>query len=74
MLSRKISGDKLRRVREDRGLSVKAVADAVNRTPWNIYKIEQGKTQPSAVVYKALKAALDVGDNELVDDTVGSAA
>lgn len=75
MLSRKISGAKLRRAREDRGLSVAALAGAVRRSPSNIYKIEQGRAQPSAVVYVAIKAALDVGDKELVvDDAVGNAA
>lgn len=74
MLSRKISGAKLRRAREDRGLSVAALAAAVDRSASNLYKIEQGKAQPSAVVYMALKAVLDVGDNELVDDAVRSAA
>ena len=66
MLSRKISGAKLRRVREDRCLSVADIADAVGRTPSNIYKIENGVHQPSATVYAALKRVLDVGDEELV--------
>lgn len=74
MLSRKISGAKLRHVREDRCLSVADLAQAVGRTPSNIYKIEQGSHQPSAKVYAALKCALDVGDSELVDGTAGSAA
>jgi transcriptional regulator with XRE-family HTH domain len=74
MLSRKISGRKLRRVREDRCLTVAAVADAVGRTPSNIYKIEQGSCQPSPAVYAALKKLLDVGDSELADEAAGSAA
>lgn len=75
MLSRKISGAKLRHAREVRGVSVAALAGAVHRSPSNIYKIEQGKAQPSAAVYVALKAALDVGDHELVvDAAVGNAA
>ncbi|WP_200302290.1 helix-turn-helix domain-containing protein [Streptomyces adelaidensis] len=74
MLSRKICGAKLRRVREDRGLTVAALASAVRRTPSNIYKIEQGKAQPSSPVYAALKATLEVQDGELADETAGSAA
>ncbi|MEH0564688.1 helix-turn-helix transcriptional regulator [Streptomyces scabiei] len=74
MLSRKISGAKLRRVREERGLTVAALATAVERTPSNIYKIEQGKAQPSSPVYAAMKAVLEVQDGELVDDTAGTAA
>lgn len=73
MLSRKIRGAKLRRVREDRGLTVAALATAVKRSPSTIYKIEQGKAQPSSPVYAALKAALEVQDGELADETVGAA-
>lgn len=75
MLSRKISGAKLRRVREDRCLKVTEVADAAGCSRWNIYKIEQGDVQPSPRVYAALKALLGVQDNELViDEASGSAA
>jgi transcriptional regulator with XRE-family HTH domain len=74
MLSRKISGVKLRRIREERGLSVAALADAVQRSPSNIYKIEQGKAQPSAAVYVALKTTLEVDDKELVGERSESAA
>ncbi|MEU1474556.1 helix-turn-helix transcriptional regulator [Streptomyces sp. NPDC005760] len=74
MLSQRISGAKLRRVREQRCLTVAAIADAVGRTPSNIYKIEQGKAQPSPPVYAALKAVLEVGDSELVDEAAGTAA
>lgn len=73
MLSRRISGAKLRNVREERGLSVAAVADAAGRSASAIYKIEQGKAQPSAEVYAAFKRLLDVDDNELVE-RVGNAA
>ena len=74
MLSRKISGAKLRRVREDRCLKVTDVADAAGCSRWNIYKIEQGDTQPSAQVYAALKAVLEVSDDELIDEPAGSPA
>ncbi|WP_405856178.1 helix-turn-helix domain-containing protein [Streptomyces sp. NBC_01515] len=74
MLSRKINGAKLRHIRETRGLTVAALAGAVDRSSSNIYKIEQGKAQPSAVVYAALKTALQVEDTELVDERSGSAA
>ena len=74
MLSRKISGAKLRRVREDRCLKVTDVADAAGCSRWNIYKIEQGDTQPSAQVDAALKAVLEVSDDELIDEPAGSPA
>ncbi|MCH5678012.1 helix-turn-helix domain-containing protein [Streptomyces gilvus] len=74
MLSRKISGAKLRRVREDRCLKVTDLASAVGCSHWNIYKIESGRIQPSSRVYAALKVALEVDDTELVDEASGSAA
>ena len=68
MLSRKISGAKLRRVREDRCLKVTDLAAAAGCSRWNIYKIEQGDTQPSPQVYAALKTVLAVDDEALVAD------
>ncbi|MFE7966937.1 helix-turn-helix domain-containing protein [Streptomyces cellulosae] len=74
MLSRKISGAKLRRVREDRCLKVTELAEAAGCTHWNIYKIEKGATQPSPKLYAALKATLQVGDADLeVDASEGAA-
>lgn len=73
MLSRKISGAKLRRVREDRCLGVSELAQAAGCSHWNIYKIEQGSVQPSSKVYAALKAALSVDDGELADESAGTA-
>jgi predicted transcriptional regulator len=68
MLSRKISGAKLRRAREDRCRSVAEVAAAAGCSRWNIYKIEQGDAQPSAKVYAGMKAFLGVDDEALVDE------
>ncbi|MGA5486662.1 helix-turn-helix domain-containing protein [Streptomyces sp. DH20] len=74
MLSRKISGAKLRRVREDRCLKVTELAEAAGCSHWNIYKIEKGVTQPSPKVYAALKATLQVGDHDLEVDASEDAA
>lgn len=68
MLSRKVSGAKLRRVREDRCLKVTDLAEAAGCSRWNIYKIEQGDTQPSPQVYAALKTVLAVDDEALAVD------
>lgn len=73
MLSRRISGVKLRRVREDRCLKVTDLATAAGCSRWNIYKIEQGGTQPSPQVYAALKTALGAKDADLVDETQDAA-
>ncbi|MGW1039364.1 helix-turn-helix transcriptional regulator [Streptomyces sp. NPDC002547] len=74
MLSRKISGAKLRHVREDRCVEVADLAETVGCSRWTIYKIEQGKTQPSAKLYAALRSALAADEKELVDEAAGSAA
>lgn len=74
MLSHRISGVKLRRIREQRHLTVAAVADAAGCTHWNIYKIEQGKAQPSPSVYDGLKAVLEAEDSELAAEPAGSTA
>jgi transcriptional regulator with XRE-family HTH domain len=72
MLSQRISGAKLRRIREERCLKVTVIADAAGCSASNIYKIEQGKAQPSAQVYAALKAALAVEDSELAVDVMSA--
>ncbi|GGZ80492.1 helix-turn-helix domain-containing protein [Streptomyces echinoruber] len=80
MLTQRISGAKLRRVREERCLTVAAIADAAGCSASNIYKIEQGRAQPSPQVYARLKAALSVNDSDLTIDapteraTAGSTA
>lgn len=66
MLSRRISGAKLRRVREERCLTVAAIAAAAGCSASNIYKIEQDRAQPSPQVYMAIKAALAVDDEALI--------
>lgn len=74
MLTLKIDGAKARRIRERRGLSVVALADAVGCSKWQIYKIEKGANQPSPRVYAGMKANLGVGDDELAADCTGGAA
>jgi predicted transcriptional regulator len=68
MLSLKVDGAKARRLREGRGLSVVAVADAAGCSKWQIYKIEKGSTQPSAHVYAGMKRVLEADDTELAMD------
>lgn len=73
MLSLKVDGAKVRRMREQRGLSVVTLAESTGCSRWNIYKIEKGLVQPSPRTYAGLKKALDAGEEELLDDA-GSAA
>lgn len=73
MLSLKIDGAKVRRMRERRGLSVVVVATAAGCSRWNIYKIEKGTVQPSAQVYAGIREALNAGEEDLLAGS-GSAA
>ncbi|MFI9005074.1 helix-turn-helix domain-containing protein [Streptomyces sp. NPDC053541] len=66
MLSLRIDGRKVRRLREGRGLSVADVAQAAGRSKWAIYKIERGQNQPSPHVYAALRTLLQATDEDLV--------
>ncbi|WP_060952428.1 helix-turn-helix transcriptional regulator [Streptomyces hygroscopicus] len=72
MLSQRISGAKLRRLRERQCLKVADVAEAAGCSRWHIYKIEQGSAQPSPQLYAALKAALKVEDGDLTETPTGS--
>lgn len=74
MLSLKVDGAKARRIREGRGLSVAALADAVGCSKWQIYKIEKGANQPSPRVYAGMKAILEAGDDELASECTGGLA
>lgn len=67
-MSLKVDGNKARRLRERRGLTVVAVADAAGCTKWNIYKIEKGKVQPSARVFEGMKRILQAADEQLTAD------
>ncbi|ASU81557.1 XRE family transcriptional regulator [Nocardiopsis gilva YIM 90087] len=65
MISIKVDGAKLRRLRESRGLSVVALAAAAGLSKWAIYGIEQGRHQPSPTVYARMKQALAAVDADL---------
>lgn len=65
MLSLKVDGRRVRRLREGRGLSVVALAQVAGCSKWMIYKIEGGRHQPSPKVYAGMKEALNAKDEEL---------
>ena len=49
-------------------MTVAAIAPAVGCSASNVYKIEQGRAQPSPPLYSSLKAVLKVGDQALTVD------
>lgn len=73
MLNLRVDGAKLRTIREDAGLSVAALADRVDCSIWNIYRIENGNGQPSAELYARLRTALAATNGDLLERTEGAA-
>jgi transcriptional regulator with XRE-family HTH domain len=55
----------LRSAREDRGLSQRALARAVGRTPGAVWQWEQGKGAPNAETVAKLEALLHLETDEL---------
>lgn len=64
---REILGRNVRRARQDRGLTIEALADAVCRSPSYVGQIERGVRNPSLKVIEALSACLGVEAHSLLD-------
>ncbi|MFF9146355.1 helix-turn-helix domain-containing protein [Streptomyces sp. NPDC014861] len=60
-----VDGQKVRRLRRRRGLTVVAVAEAAGCSKWMIYKIESGRHQPSPRVYVGMRTVLKARDRDL---------
>ncbi|MFE6379198.1 helix-turn-helix domain-containing protein [Streptomyces roseolus] len=60
-----VDGQRVRRLRRRRGLTVAAVAKAAGCSQWMIYKIEQGKHQPSPQLYVSMRKALNARNRDL---------
>ncbi|MCY1561176.1 Helix-turn-helix domain protein [compost metagenome] len=58
--------DQLARLREEKGLSVEALARAVGISPHYLGMIESGERQPDAAIQRALAWALGVASWESV--------
>ena len=63
--------NRLRELREDRSLSQQALADLVNTSQQNIYKYENGITEPDIQMLKALADAFHVSVDYLVGHDSG---
>lgn len=64
---REILGRNVRRARQDRGLTIEALADAICRSPSYVGQIERGARNPSLKVIEALSVCLDVRAHDLLD-------
>jgi transcriptional regulator with XRE-family HTH domain len=60
-----INTESFRRLRADRGLSVRALARAAGVSTETVYSVEHGKRQPSVRTLGKLAAALGVSIQEL---------
>ena len=69
MLRHTVSGDAIRRYRELRGMSPADLAEAVGISTDYVYKIENGKKQPSAPRTAQFAAALEVDITKLLART-----
>lgn len=64
---REILGRNVRRARQDRGLTIEALADAVCRSPSYVGQIERAARNPSLKVIEALSVCLGVEAHQLLD-------
>jgi transcriptional regulator with XRE-family HTH domain len=58
--------DRLARLRKQRGLTQEALADLVNITKTQVYRYENGSSQPTLEVIKRLAIALSVTTDQLI--------
>ena len=63
----------LKRLRESKGLTQKALADAVGLSEHAIYLFESGRTDPSLDTLKRLAQALGVQPGALLDEPAAPA-
>jgi len=60
-------GENLKKIRMDKGLSIRALADLAELNFGNIGDIELGKVNPTLTTIVALAAALEVHRGDLMD-------
>lgn len=70
----RVIGERLRRAREARGLSLRDLGAAVRLAPSFLSDIERGRTRPSLESLNALAGALGVALADLLADGAGRAA
>jgi len=61
-------GERLRRMRTNAGLSVRALAEKVGVSPSFIYQLERNETTPSFSTLKRIGSILGTGVSVLIDD------
>lgn len=60
---------RIREIREDKGISQKALAILLGVSPTNIYNYEIGRTEPSVEMLKKIAGALEVSIDYLVGNS-----
>lgn len=65
-------GVRIRKLREEQGISQQALADAINVQQSTISEIERGSNQPSWKTLHKLAQYFDVLPSQLLDETVPS--
>lgn len=63
----KLIGNRIKELRDDRGLTQTELAELVGKDRQYLYKIEKGKVTPNVVTITALAIALEISLKDLFD-------
>ena len=67
-------GENLKRIRKERGLTLRAIAESVDSSIGYIHELEVGSKSPSLAMLQKLANALNVTPNELLGVEQGKEA
>ena len=67
-------GENLKRIRKERGLTLRAIAESVDSSIGYIHELEAGSKSPSLAMLQKLANALNVTPNELLGVEQGKEA
>lgn len=67
----KLISDNIRRIREEKHISCKILAERINVTPSHIYKLESGKSKPSLEVIFKMKNVFRCSFDDLLTEREG---
>ncbi|MDF2192519.1 helix-turn-helix transcriptional regulator [Paraflavitalea sp. CAU 1676] len=60
-------GQRVRQLREERGLSLKALAHTINKDPQSVHRLEQGGVNPGYLYLLAVCEGLEIEITELLE-------
>jgi len=60
-------GQRVRQLREERGLSLKALAHSINKDPQSVHRLEQGGVNPGYLYLLSVCEGLEIDITELLE-------